>query len=97
MSKWKAHQGKILSSAITNYKNEQFYITGANDDDISIWAIKDETTSAINNAEDGEDVLISTLREFISYKTISSRPEFAEDCRKGATFLACSSSDLVAT
>ena len=23
----------------------------------------------------------------MSYKTVSSRPEFAEDCRKGATFL----------
>ncbi|KAL1836891.1 hypothetical protein VTK73DRAFT_4893 [Phialemonium thermophilum] len=34
-----------------------------------------------------EDMMISTLREFVSYKTVSSRPEFAEDCRKGATFL----------
>ena len=32
--------------------------------------------------------MITSLREFVSYKTISSRPEFTEDCRKGATFLA---------
>lgn len=31
--------------------------------------------------------MITTLREFVSYKTVSSRPEFAEDCRRGATFL----------
>jgi di- and tripeptidase len=31
--------------------------------------------------------MITTLHEFVSYKTVSSRPEFAEDCRRGATFL----------
>lgn len=32
-------------------------------------------------------MMITSLREFVSYKTISSRAEFTEDCRKGATFL----------
>ncbi len=31
--------------------------------------------------------MFSSLREFVSYRTVSSRPEFAEDCRRGATFL----------
>ena len=34
-----------------------------------------------------DNVFTSTLREFVSFKTVSSRPEFAEDCRRGATFL----------
>lgn len=34
------------------------------------------------------DPLLTTLGEFVSYKTVSSRPEYAEDCRKGASFLA---------
>ncbi len=32
-------------------------------------------------------MLLSTLANFVSYRSVSSRPEFAEDCRKGATFL----------
>jgi di- and tripeptidase len=31
--------------------------------------------------------LIKSLQEFVSFKTISSRPDHAEDCRRGATFL----------
>jgi di- and tripeptidase len=86
VGKWKAHQGKILASAAVNYRNEQFYITGANDDDISIWSFKD-CAPALNAPVGSDDVLISTLADFVSYQTVSSKPEFAEDCRKGATFL----------
>lgn len=32
-------------------------------------------------------MLLNTLKDFVSYKTVSSHPEYAEDCRKGATFL----------
>ena len=31
--------------------------------------------------------MISTLADFVSYRTVSSKPEHAEDCRRGATFL----------
>ncbi|KAL2206853.1 beta-Ala-His dipeptidase [Sarocladium strictum] len=85
--KWQAHQGKILASAVTTYKNEQYYITGANDDDISIWSMSDCARPKSSSAQDTEDVLLSALKDFVAYKTVSSRPEFAEDCRKGATFL----------
>lgn len=30
---------------------------------------------------------MSTLKDFVAFKSISSRPEFAEDCHKGATYL----------
>ncbi|KAG6040646.1 hypothetical protein E4U41_007547 [Claviceps citrina] len=88
LGKWKAHQGKVLASATTNYKSEKYYITGANDESISIWAVKDFTslakpaTTVISN-----DLFLSTLVDFVSYKTVSAQPEYAEDCRKGATFL----------
>ncbi|KAL7941181.1 glutathione degradosome [Trichoderma barbatum] len=92
LNQWKAHNGKekskILASACSTYKNERYYITGANDNDICVWNIKDEAdpqSGSKSKAED--DVLLSALTEFVSYKTISSRPEFAEDCRKGATYL----------
>lgn len=74
---------------MTNYKNKQYFITGANDDNISIWSIDSDKC---NNKEKevpqaSDSLLLSSLREFVSYKTVSSRPEFAEDCRKGATYL----------
>lgn len=92
LSQWKAHNGKekskILSSACATYKKEQYYITGANDNDICVWNIKDEADPKSGNLSQTEDdVILSALTEFVSYKTVSSRPEFAEDCRKGATYL----------
>ncbi|KAM3554573.1 hypothetical protein ARSEF4850_006398 [Beauveria asiatica] len=87
LGRWKAHQGKILASAVVKYRNEQFYITGANDDNISIWGVTGSDTTVAETAEGGDDPLLSTLVDFVSYKTVSSKPEFAEDCRRGATFL----------
>ncbi|OAQ82419.1 beta-Ala-His dipeptidase [Purpureocillium lilacinum] len=87
LSTWKAHQGKILASATTTYNDNKYYITGANDNDITIWSVKDKACSKPATAEESDDLLVSTLSDFVSYKTVSSRPEFAEDCRKGATFL----------
>ena len=37
--------------------------------------------------EEHEDMMITSLREFVSFKTVSSLPEYAEDCRRGASFL----------
>ncbi|KAG5946865.1 hypothetical protein E4U53_006506 [Claviceps sorghi] len=104
LAKWQAHEGKVLASAITTYKSEQYYITGANDERISIWAVKDcasvtkpatataattttTTTTSTSTEETSNDLFLSTLCDFVSYKTVSARPEYAEDCRKGATFL----------
>ncbi|EFX05283.1 WD repeat protein [Grosmannia clavigera kw1407] len=87
ISRWKAHDGKILASATTTFQNSQLFITGANDEIVSIWRMPDQCCSADQEAEVSEDVMLKNLRDFISYKTVSSRPEFAEDCHKGATFL----------
>ncbi|TXC08380.1 hypothetical protein FocTR4_00003357 [Fusarium oxysporum f. sp. cubense] len=87
--RWEAHQGKVLASAVTNYKNKQYFITGANDDNISIWSIDTDKCNSKEKevSQASDNLLLSSLREFVSYKTVSSRPEFAEDCRKGATYL----------
>lgn len=78
----------MLASSATTYHNQQFYITGANDDDISIWAVQDSANASQDDAShDTDDLLLSTLADFVSYKTVSTHPEYAEDCRKGATFL----------
>lgn len=89
LTRWKGHNGKILASAFAHCKGQQLYITGANDHTVSIWRVNDCVQIGANGGSDKpeEDALIESLREFVSYKTISSRADHAEDCRKGATFL----------
>ncbi|EHA47219.1 WD repeat-containing protein [Pyricularia oryzae 70-15] len=87
LSRWTAHDGKILASAATSHKGERFFITGANDDNVCVWRVNDCIDGATEQKAVAEDELLRSLRKFVSYKTISSRPEYAEDCRRGATFL----------
>ncbi|PQE07753.1 hypothetical protein CJF31_00007578 [Rutstroemia sp. NJR-2017a BVV2] len=87
VNRWRAHDGRILASAVTTYNGQQFYITGANDNSVSIWDITGCDTGAYKNEDVQENQLVKSLQEFVAFKTISSRPDHAEDCRRGATFL----------
>ncbi len=87
LSRWKAHDAKILSSAVAVHQNDQLFITGANDNTVRVWRVNGMPTQTEQDVGVSENMMISSLREFVSYKTISSRPEFTEDCRKGATYL----------
>lgn len=87
LTQFKAHEGKILASAVTNHEGRQLFITGANDNNVAVWVVENPPASEQSPTEGDEDMMISSLREFVSFKTISSRPEFAEDCRRGASFL----------
>lgn len=86
-SRWQAHNGRILASAIAHHNDQQMYITGANDNSVSIWDINDCRPAPNEAGKVQEDAIFKCLQEFISYKTISSRPDHAEDCRRGATYL----------
>jgi di- and tripeptidase len=85
--RWKGHDGRILASAITTHNDQQLYITGGNDNTVSIWNISDCHPAAYDTAEFQENMLIKSLQEFVSFKTISGKHDHAEDCRRGATFL----------
>lgn len=87
LKRWKAHKGKILASAVTAYRHNSFFITGANDDEVCIWRASVPCDGNVATGDPDDNVFTSTLRDFVSFKTVSARPEFAEDCRKGATFL----------
>ncbi|TPX14563.1 uncharacterized protein E0L32_005255 [Thyridium curvatum] len=87
LGRWPAHRGKILSSAVTTYRGEKLYITGANDDDVCVWRIRDKCAGDVVKKDESDDIMFKSLSELVSFKTISSRHEFAEDCRRGATFL----------
>ncbi|CAG8975688.1 hypothetical protein HYALB_00007892 [Hymenoscyphus albidus] len=89
MSRWRAHEGRILASAVTIFKGQQLYITGGNDNSVSIWNFTGciSESPGLGRSEVPDSQLIKSLQEFVSFKTISSRPDHAEDCRRGATFL----------
>ncbi|KAI0477876.1 WD repeat domain-containing protein [Xylariaceae sp. FL0804] len=87
LTQWKAHDGKILSSAVTTHGGEHLYITGANDNNIAVWLLENHVSADQPAQEPEEDMMITSLREFVSFKTVSLRAEYAEDCRLGATFL----------
>ncbi|KAI2628491.1 glutathione degradosome [Hypoxylon sp. NC1633] len=88
LTQWKAHDGKILSSVLKTHDGNHMYITGANDNNVSIWMLKNEAmTEQPAHEEHEEDMMITSLREFVSFKTVSSCVEYAEDCRRGASFL----------
>jgi di- and tripeptidase len=87
VNRWKAHEGRILASAITSFNGQQLYITGANDNSISVWNITGCDAQTYNKPEVPQNQLIKSLQEFVSFKTISSRADHSEDCRRGATFL----------
>ncbi|KAK4185784.1 hypothetical protein QBC35DRAFT_502947 [Podospora australis] len=86
LSRWKAHEAKILSSAVTIHDKDQLFITGANDNTVRVWRVNGMPSQA-EDSDGPEDMMIRSLQEFVAYRTVSSRPEFTEDCRKGATFL----------
>ena len=88
VNRWKAHDGRILASAVTNHNGQQLYITGANDNSVSIWNVTGCTSETYGKSEVLPDnQMVKSLQEFVSFKTVSSRPDNAEDCRRGATFL----------
>lgn len=62
-----------------------------------MWRVADPASDADADAAAGaetpatdfsKDAFFGALGEFVSYRTVSSRPEFSEDCHQGATFLA---------
>ncbi|KAK4112237.1 glutathione degradosome [Canariomyces notabilis] len=87
LSRWKAHDAKVLSTAVGVCRDDQLFITGANDNTVRVWRVNGMPTQAEQGNGVVEGMMTASLREFVSYKTVSSRPEFTEDCRKGATFL----------
>lgn len=85
ISRWHAHSGLVLASAVTSRNNRLIYITGGNDDCVAIWDVSSyEAADAPNSVRSQNDLLLSSLSKLVSYRTVSS---CAEDCRRGATYL----------
>lgn len=87
LTQWQAHNGKILASAVISQQDKQILVTGANDNNVAVWSFEMPRATEVPESEVDEDVMLTNLRDFVSFKTISSQPDFAEDCRRGASFL----------
>ncbi|KAL8822950.1 MAG: hypothetical protein Q9191_006325 [Dirinaria sp. TL-2023a] len=87
VGRWEAHEQLILASATAAYKGMDIYITGGNDNSIAIWDIGVCAQARIKHPESSNEELLESLKRFVYYRTVSSKPEYTEDCRRGASWL----------
>ncbi|KAJ4299224.1 hypothetical protein N0V90_004468 [Kalmusia sp. IMI 367209] len=87
MSTFKAHDGLILASAVSSYNGKLTFVTGGNDNTIVIWEVHDCTGHGANVKRSNNDLMVESLNQFISFKTVSSLAKYRADCRRGASYL----------
>lgn len=88
ISRWQAHTGLVLASAVTTRNDRLLYITGGNDDRVAIWDVSHfENTASKTPGRSQNDFLLSSLSKFVSFRTVGSNPTYLEECRRGATYL----------
>ncbi|MCJ1309702.1 hypothetical protein MMC25_003362 [Agyrium rufum] len=83
--RWEAHKPFVLASAIATHNNRGIYVTGGNDNCVAVW----EVGSGVKPEPDqtSNEKLVDSLKDLVSFKTISSKKSFCEDCRRGASYL----------
>ena len=86
-TEWKAHNGLVLTSAVTKFDNKTYLVTGGNDGRIAIWDLQNLSSTTPRGAIASNEQLVQALSRFVSYRTVSSMAQYAEDCRHGASWL----------
>ncbi|KAH7127147.1 beta-Ala-His dipeptidase, partial [Dendryphion nanum] len=87
VSTFKAHEGLILASAFTTFDGKPTFVTGGNDNTIVIWDIQDCEGPSFTPKRTNNDLMVESLNQFISFRTVSSLSKYRADCRRGASFL----------
>ena len=88
VTKVKAHNGRVLASAYTNMDGQRpLYITGGSDSTLTIWNIRDHLQEGQAAKKTSNEKLVEALRQFVSFRTVSSDPRYQTDCRRGASHL----------
>ncbi|KAI9727056.1 MAG: hypothetical protein M1834_008524 [Cirrosporium novae-zelandiae] len=87
INRWAGHDGLILTSAFTSYNGRNLYISGGNDSCVAIWDVNECSHSSGKRLEATNEQLIASLAKFVSYRTVSSAPQYSEECRRGASYL----------
>ncbi|KAF2397008.1 glutathione degradosome [Trichodelitschia bisporula] len=84
-ARFQAHDGRILASAYSAHQGRPLYVTGGNDNTISVWDIEDCETSDTHRTSN--EKLVESLKQLVSYRTVSSDYRYQADCRRGASHL----------
>ncbi|KAL8803943.1 MAG: hypothetical protein Q9200_006020 [Gallowayella weberi] len=87
MHEWQAHDHLVLASVMTEHRGKRIYVTGGNDDCIAIWDVGDTNDGTLNPATTNNDQLFNSLSQLVALRTVSSRLEYSQDCRRGASWL----------
>ncbi|CAE7211194.1 hypothetical protein PTT_14905 [Pyrenophora teres f. teres 0-1] len=84
---FKAHDGLILASAFARYSEKPILVTGGNDNTVVIWEVKDCAEPSAATRRSNNDLMVESLGQFVSFRTVSSLPKYRADCRRGASYL----------
>ncbi|CAL8578828.1 hypothetical protein XPA_004601 [Xanthoria parietina] len=87
MHEWQAHDHLVLASIMTVHRGKRIFVTGGNDDCIAIWDVGDNRNEAQTLTAMDNDELLNSLSQLVALRTVSSKPEYAQDCRRGASWL----------
>ncbi|KAL8994844.1 MAG: hypothetical protein Q9169_005291 [Polycauliona sp. 2 TL-2023] len=87
MHEWQAHNQLILASILTEHRGKRILVTGGNDDCIAIWDVGETGNEAQKSTMTDNDELYNSLSQLVAFRTVSSKPEYAQDCRRGASWL----------
>ncbi|KAL8649025.1 MAG: hypothetical protein Q9226_005750 [Calogaya cf. arnoldii] len=87
MHEWQAHEHLILASIMTVHRGKRIFVTGGNDDCIAIWDVGATKDDAQKSTMTDNDELLNSLSQLVALRTVSSKPEYAPDCRRGASWL----------
>ncbi|OCK79980.1 glutathione degradosome [Lepidopterella palustris CBS 459.81] len=86
VTEFQAHDRLILASAFAIINDRPTFVTGGNDNTIAVWNVRD-CISAPSSKRTSNEHLIESLKQFISFRTVSSDPRYKGDCRRGASYL----------
>ncbi|CAN9194760.1 unnamed protein product [Alternaria alternata] len=87
ITSFKAHDGLILASAFTRYNDKPTLVTGGNDNTVVIWEVRDCAEPNAVSRRSNNDLMVESLSQFVSFRTVSSLPKYRADCRRGASYL----------
>ncbi|KAL9603754.1 MAG: hypothetical protein Q9179_002076 [Wetmoreana sp. 5 TL-2023] len=87
LHEWQAHDQLILASFVTEHDGKQIFVTGGNDDCVAVWdvGVTDDKAKAPTFTDNVR--LLDSLTQLVALRTVSSKPEYAQDCRRGASWL----------
>ncbi|KAL9604663.1 MAG: hypothetical protein Q9219_000383 [cf. Caloplaca sp. 3 TL-2023] len=94
LHEWQAHDELILASVMTQCCGKHMYATGGNDGCIAVWDVGDVSYEANGVDSTNNDQLLQSLSQLVAFRTVSSKPQYTADCRRGASWLRSLFKDL---